>query len=83
MQVEFNADSFPISPTPNTKTDNIAYMGINRNDLTLAYTDLTGRFPCKSRRGNEYILVAYHFDGNFIIARALKNRKADPITEAW
>ena len=58
-------------------------MVMNRNDLAVAYTDLTGRFPCKSSRGNEYILVAYHFNGNYIISRALKNRKAETITKTW
>ena len=72
LQAELNANSFPNSPTPNTKTNNVAYMVINRNDLATAYTDLTGRFPCKPRSGNEYILVAYHFDGNCITSRALK-----------
>ena len=70
--MELNSDSFPESPTPNTKTNDVAYMVIHQNDLATAYMDLTGIFPCKSSSGNEYILVAYHFDGNCIIARDLK-----------
>ena len=58
-------------------------MVINRNDLPKAYTYLTGRLPCKSNSGNDYVLVAYCFNGNRIIARALKNRKAETITKTW
>ena len=49
----------------------------------LAYMDLTGRFPYKSSKGNEYVLVAYHYDANAILVQALKNREAKTITEAW
>ena len=79
MQAELDADNFPDSPTSNTRTNDVAYLVINQNDLATAYTDLTGRFSFKSSSGNEYILVAYHFDGNRIIARASKNRKAGTI----
>ena len=37
------------------------------------YTDQTGRFPITSRKGNKYILVAYHYDSNNIHAEPLKN----------
>lgn len=33
-----------------------------------SYSDLTGRFPIPSSRGNEYILVAYDYDLNAILA---------------
>ena len=58
-------------------------MVINRDDLRTAYIDLTGRFQCKYSNGNEYILVAYHYDSNIIIAQALKNRRAETITATW
>ena len=38
------------------------------------YSDLTGKFPVQSNRGNSYILVAYQYDGNNIITTLLKNR---------
>ena len=52
-------------------------------DLTPAYQDLTGRFPVKSSRGNEYILVGYYPDGNYIHGIPVKNRSATVLTEAW
>ena len=44
-------------------------------DLTeKIYSDLTGQFPVQSDRGNNYILVAYHYDANNIITTPLNNR---------
>ena len=45
--------------------------------------DLTGRFPYKSAHGNQYILVAYHYDANAILAQPIKNREAATITNGW
>ena len=45
--------------------------------------DLTGRFPRKSLRGNECILIGYHYDANHIKAIPIKNRRGPTTTEAW
>ena len=37
------------------------------------YSDLTGKFPVQSDRGNSYILVDYHYDANRILTTPLKN----------
>ena len=37
------------------------------------YSDLTGKFSVQSGRGNNYILVAYHYDANNIITTPIKN----------
>ena len=42
--------------------------------LKKVYSDLTGQFTVQSDRGNNYILVAYHYDANNIITTPLKNR---------
>ena len=42
LQAELNVNSFSDSPIPNTKTNDVAYMVINWNDLSTAYTDITG-----------------------------------------
>ena len=39
------------------------------------YTDDTGRFPVISRKGNQYIMLAYHYDDNAIMAVPFKSRK--------
>ena len=70
---ELDNDSFPTSQNPNVKTNNVAYMIIDQDELSTAYTDLVGQFPCRSSSGNNYMMVAYHYDGNYIVGRALKN----------
>ena len=45
--------------------------------------DLTGRFPQRFSQGNQYILVGYHFDENYITGIPLESRAAAVITEAW
>ena len=48
-----------------------------------AYSDLTGRFPVQSSRGNNYVMVIYSYDANAILAEPLKNRSAGEIVRAW
>ena len=48
-----------------------------------AYSDLTGRYPHISSRGNQYILVVYDYDSSGILVEPLKNRQAAEITKAW
>ena len=67
-------DLFPTSETPNLKTHNVCYALLNPQDIATGYMDLTGRFPKQSSRGNEYILVGYHFDANLVKGIPLKNR---------
>ena len=76
-------DSFPISPVPTQKTNDVAYMVVNIGELSTAYTDLTGQFPSRSSRENIYILVGYHYDANCILVIAVKDRKASTLTNAW
>ena len=78
-----DTDHFPPSPLPNAKTNNVCYAIIDKDEISTAYTDLTGRFPMRSSRGNEYIMVAYHYDANLIYGKAIKNRKAPTLTAAW
>ena len=76
-------DHFPMSDVPNIKSNNVCYVLVDPQEIATGYIDLTGRFPKKSSRGNEYILVAYHFDANHIMALPIKNRRGPTITEAW
>ena len=75
-------DLFPESNIPNIKTNEVCYF-IASPDTTKAYSDLTGKFPFRSSRGNNYFLVAYHFDANAILATTLKNRQEKTIVDGW
>ena len=45
------------------------------NPISKLYTDDTGRFPIHARSGNQYIMIAYHFDANRILAKPFSSRK--------
>ena len=83
FQKELDEDSFPSSINPNTKSHNVAHMIINKDELCTGYTDIAGQFTFRSRRGNQYVLVGYHYDTNCIIAEPLRNRTTGAITQAW
>ena len=52
------------------------------NDGTM-YTDLTGQFPVRSYSNMVYIFVAYVYDANAIIARAMPSRDAAAMIDAF
>ena len=67
---------------PIRKTHEIVHAIVDFKD-SVAYGDLTGKFPYRSSRGNQYILVTYHYDANHIRGEPLKNREAATITAAY
>ena len=66
------------SQMPN-KSNDFLHKILSFNDTI--YTDLTGRFSCKSKRGYQYVFITYSYDSNAILARPLKSRKASEILE--
>ena len=72
---------FPSYDPSYRRTNDCVYMIYSTSDK--AFMDLTGRFPYRSTRGNEYILNCYHYDSNTILGQPLKNRQAATITKAW
>ena len=75
-------DYFPIIGN-GVKTYENAAMVYPMEPKMLTYSDQTGRFPHRSSRGNEYIMIMYDYDSNAILCAPLKNRQAKTITEAW
>ena len=74
-------DLYPPSNIPNIKTNDLIFAMVDTTDK--AYFDLPGRFPFCSSRGNQYLVIAYHYDANAILGVAIKNRQASTITNAW
>jgi hypothetical protein len=68
-------DHFPIIEIPNKITNHVYYTLINPEKITMGYIDLTRWFSKKSSWRNEYIMVAYHFDTNYIRALLIKKQK--------
>ena len=66
-------DLYQLEPTHNYITHAAVYSIIAVKNKE--YMDLTGRFPYFSSRGNEYVLIAYHYDANIIVRVLQKNYK--------
>ena len=59
-------------------------MGIYIKSLKeIAYSDLTGRFPYISSRGNKCLLKKYDHGANVILAGPLKTRQSKEIATVW
>ena len=81
-ELETDDDKFPMSPTPVKTYDCISSIQ-PFEAKEKGYLDLTGRFPHKSARGNQYILLVYDYDSNAILVEPLPNRQRATITRAW
>ena len=83
LKRDIQADAFPASPTPNVKCNDVAYAVIDPDTLSNAYFDMTGKFPRRSTRGNNYIMIGYHYDANTILAQPMRDRSAASMTAVW
>ena len=55
----------------NKKERNVFVKVVDIKDTV--YSDQTGKFPTRSRWGNQYIMVMVHIDSNAVLAEPLKN----------
>jgi hypothetical protein len=42
--------------------------------LSKLFTNNTGRFPVRARSGNQYVMIAFHADGNLILQQAFNSK---------
>ena len=75
-----NNDHFPAQES---KTKNVFATAFSFSEKELTYTDQTGKFPFKSSRGNQYIMILYDYDSNAILAKAVKTRQAKDLSDTW
>ena len=47
---------------------------ITTQPLSKLYTNDTGRFPVKACSGNQYVMIAFHTNGNLILQQAFKTK---------
>jgi hypothetical protein len=47
------------------------------------YTDLTGKFPVQSRKGNSYVMLCYIYDCNYVKVVPMKSRSASDWVKAY
>ena len=74
---------FPPTITPYHKTYKMLSQIITFSPREFSYGDITGAFPFKSSRGNQYLYILYDFDSNTILVKPMKSRQAAVIKKAW
>ena len=58
----------PAQPiTPHTPVLHSNELHVHVATISKLYTDDTGCFPVKAHSGNQYVMIAYHADGNLIL----------------
>ena len=81
-ETETDSDKYPSTPLSSKTYECIACIE-PFEAKEKSYMDLTGRFPEKSARGNQYLLVVYDYDSNAILVEPIVNRQKATITRAW
>jgi hypothetical protein len=75
-QEDFDWNETLNSQTPN-KTNDFFHSIVDFNDTI--YTDQTGKFKYRSKKGYNYIFITYSYDTNAILVRPIKSRKASEL----
>jgi hypothetical protein len=82
-EVNYNTTTEDFAPTDILpQQTNEVYAIITELDGKV-YTDLTGRFPTTSSKGNKYLLILYEYDGNAILAEPMKSRSDSEAVRAY
>jgi hypothetical protein len=63
-----------------TKTNLVYAVLVDKGQLD---TDLTGKFPVRSSKGNSYVMVCYVYDCNYVKAVPIKSRSASEWVKAY
>jgi hypothetical protein len=63
-----------------TKTHLVYAVLVDQGQL---YTDLTGKFPVRSSKGNSYAMVCYVYDCNYVKVVPMKSRSASEWVKAY
>jgi virulence-associated protein VapD len=63
-----------------TKTHLVYAVVVDQGRL---YTDLTGKYPVRSSKGNSYVMICYIYDCNYIKVVPMKSRSASEWVKAY
>jgi hypothetical protein len=63
-----------------TKTHLVYAVLVHQGQL---YTDLTGKFPVRSSKGNSYVMVCYVYEYNYVKVVPMKSRSASEWVKAY
>jgi hypothetical protein len=74
MQVTSELEDEAVTPAVTGEEKHLVYAVVIDQDQL--YSDLTGRFPLRSSKGNWYVMVVYSFDCNYINPVEIKSKSA-------
>jgi len=74
-ELEKNLDA---CPQPSKLKCNKTYITVYESSDRI-HSDQTGKFPIKSIRGNQHVMIMYVYDTNTILYRPLKTKKAEEL----
>jgi hypothetical protein len=80
---ETNETTHPPCPHNKQKEAIMRTFDLNDEAKRLMYTNQMGRFPKKSSRGNQSIMVLIEIDSNTILVEAMKNQTAGKMIRAY
>ena len=83
VPLTISLDIAPAQEPANPKTQTVFLTIIDNKTFARSYSDQTGQFPIQSGRGNNYMFVLYDYDSNAILIKAIPNRRAATIRDAW
>jgi hypothetical protein len=63
-----------------TKTHLVYAVVVDQGQL---YTDLTGKFPVRSSKGNSYVMLCYIYDCNYFKVIPMNSRSASELVKAY
>lgn len=80
---EIDDDNIDASATKRRDIFTCVYDVEEEEELHSIYSNQTGRFPKKSNKGNQYIMVLVHIDSGAILVAPMKDRTAGEMIRAY
>ncbi len=65
----------PPMATPSIPQGEKPILFVKTYPISKLYTHDTGRFPIRAQSGNQYVMIAFHKEGNLILQQAFKSKK--------
>jgi hypothetical protein len=75
-----STDAPPADTALGTKTHLVYAVLVDQGKI---YTDLTGKFPVRSSKGNSYVMVCYVYDCNYVKVIPMRSRFASEWVKAY
>ena len=75
-------ETVAVAEADNNERTNAIGLAVYKMTHTI-HSDQTGRLPCRSRTGNQYIMVILHEDSNYAFEEPMKNKSDEEMQRAY